>query len=633
MNNIKQTLNALIIGSALTACQSNIPSTQSVSADQAIEQVLSYGFVDLEGAKVSAIIVEYNQPVLASSVHTDNFVITDYTRHLVEKDGFAKTVERDGDNTQGNEGEITKVYVNDKPEPSASGGTASGRYVIIEVNTDYMLKGQNLAYTASMMAGVKQVGTLSSTTGKITPSSREISNYTVSAQYNPYRKQMTDVIATDPNKIILPEFDKNSGWTINRIGAGAFKATKAYSEYTGKYSDFELPYAIYVPDAKTLAQHQGKVALVIHMEHAGANDTEPLAALTSSRAAVKLSNKAFQQQHPAIVIVPQIEESRRSTNDMNSSSEANTAVWELLDSVLKQYSAYIDTNRIYGTGQSMGGMTILNMAAQRDNFFGGIAVVGAQWGNNYNKPFQNNGAPARSPANDPISFNGFGLDKKNYQNWYYMVSDDNIMVLTAKGDVLATGQWQYLADYFAMAGAPVTHQQWDPYLPTAQQNQLLKTMAASHNARQAGGGINWGLFTRGTHMSTWKYAYQLDYPFEWLFRQNRQTAVARGKLKQLAKPWLGRNAQGQIVSGSGTTALNSAQFNLQGESNIFKEAWTPLIATQRMIDALPSADKTTADNQKAVTEARTAYGLLSKAEQAKLNNMAKLMSAEKALAE
>lgn len=71
------------------------------------------------------------------------------------------------------------MYVNDQPKPSATDGMTLGRYVIIEVNTDYMLNGQNLTYTASMMAGVKQVGMLLSTTGEISPSSREVGNYTV----------------------------------------------------------------------------------------------------------------------------------------------------------------------------------------------------------------------------------------------------------------------------------------------------------------------------------------------------------------------------------------------------------------------------------------------------------------------
>lgn len=102
-----------------------------VPADSAIKQVLSYGFVDLEGAKVSAIIVEYDTPVLASSINKNSFEINDYTKKLVAEQGWDKAIARDTDSTKGNEGEISNIYVNDKPKPSKTGGTKSGKYVII----------------------------------------------------------------------------------------------------------------------------------------------------------------------------------------------------------------------------------------------------------------------------------------------------------------------------------------------------------------------------------------------------------------------------------------------------------------------------------------------------------------------
>ena len=164
--------------------------------------------------------------------------------------------------------------------------------------------------------------------------------------------------SADKNKIILPEFAEGSGWTLNYIGDGAFKATNCYSEYTGQYEDFELPYSIYVPEQAVLDANKGNVSLVIHMEHAGSNDSDPMAAITSSHAAVRLSSAAVQAENPVIIVVPQVEESRRSTDDMVASSEVNTAAWELLDWLMEEYADYIDPSRVYGTGQSMGGMTI-----------------------------------------------------------------------------------------------------------------------------------------------------------------------------------------------------------------------------------------------------------------------------------
>jgi predicted peptidase len=547
----------------------------AITTDDAIVSVKSYGFVDLEGAKISAIIVEYNRMIDAKSVRTTTYKIRNYVIAQEEANGFDRTVEQDGDGIKGNEGQITRVYVNGKPMPSLSGGTKSGKYVIIEVNTKYMLSGQNLTYTESMMAGVTQVEPIRAEGTIINAATKEIKNYTSEQQqgFGPGGGKRT-VVNTKKSSIILPEFGKGSGWTLHYIGNGAFKATHGYSEYTGKYEDFELPYSIYVPDQKTMEAAKGHISLVIHMEHAGANDTDPMSAITSSKAAVKLSGKVVQTKNPAIVVVPQVEQSRRSTNDFDASSEVNTAAWELIDSLLKEYKDYIDVNRIYGTGQSMGGMTILAMAAQRDNFFAGIAVVGAQWSNNYDKPLQNNGSPVRTPDNDKISFNGFGLDRENFQNWYYMISDDNILVHTCAGDPMAGGEWKDLTDYYKAAGVTVAYDQWDPYLPITEQNRR-DSVLTSHNNTALGSGISWGAFTRGSHMSTWKYGYQLDNPFKWLFAQNRQSEMKRGKIEQLKNKWLGRDQNGNIVKDSGTTGLNSAQFTPGGASKIFTEGWTP----------------------------------------------------------
>ena len=224
--------------STISVAKTTSKIVKSISADNAIVGVKSYGFVDLEGAKTSAIIVEYNQDIKASFVDKNDYEITDYAIYSEKKDGFEKTIEIDKDSIKGNEGQITRIYVNDNPEISKNGGTKEGKYVIIEVNTAYMLMGQNLSYTSTMMAGVKQIGEITGKNGKITAGTKEVSNYTLSeeTQTRPTGETVTKTIITaDKNKIILPEFDKNSGWKIPYIGNGGFKATKAYSEYTGKY--------------------------------------------------------------------------------------------------------------------------------------------------------------------------------------------------------------------------------------------------------------------------------------------------------------------------------------------------------------------------------------------------------------
>ena len=263
-------------------------------------------------------------------------------------------------------------------------------------------------------------------------------------------------------------------------------------------------------------------------------------------------------------------------------------------------------------------------------------ILNYRLSNRSNKDFQNNGAAARSPENDPISFNGFGLDKKNYKNWYYMISDDNVLVHTAADDLMATSLWKTIQEYFKAAGVEISHDEWDPYLSVEEQNKIDRKMA-THDNSKPGTGINWGEFTKGSHMSTWKYGYQIDYPFEWLFEQRRETAQARGKVKQLNNSWLGRDKDGNIKKGSGTAGLNTAQYTPNGKSDIYTEDWKPYIIVSKLISDIPNAEKIVLNKRTGekytkksyVEMVRKLYNLLSKEEKTKVKNYKDLVKAEK----
>lgn len=50
------------------------------------------------------------------------------------------------------------------------------------MNTEYVLMGQNLSCTSTMMAGVKQIGEITGKNEKIDAGTKEISNYTLSEE-------------------------------------------------------------------------------------------------------------------------------------------------------------------------------------------------------------------------------------------------------------------------------------------------------------------------------------------------------------------------------------------------------------------------------------------------------------------
>lgn len=207
-----------------------------------IKSVSSQAFVDIDGAKTQAVIVEYSDDVDASSVSAADFEVTDYATYTYGAKG-AEGFER-GDGAAA--GTVTKAYVNDERATSDKGGVDVGKYVVLEVNTDYMLAGNTPAYTATTMVGVKQTGELSSKGKTVQASSDEVKNYTIEDVEGTKpngEKETKTVITADADSIILPELTGSDSWKIGE----KFAATDCFSEYTGEKSDFDLLYSIYVP--------------------------------------------------------------------------------------------------------------------------------------------------------------------------------------------------------------------------------------------------------------------------------------------------------------------------------------------------------------------------------------------------
>lgn len=95
----------------------------------------------------------------------------------------------------------TRVYVNDTPATVTKPKAKSGKFVIIEVNTDYMLSSANLVYTMSMIAGAKQVKDVASENAVIQASERLFKNYSETTKETPRGKRTQ--LTADKDKIIL----------------------------------------------------------------------------------------------------------------------------------------------------------------------------------------------------------------------------------------------------------------------------------------------------------------------------------------------------------------------------------------------------------------------------------------------
>ena len=534
MNYKKKLMMTAALGALLSwgtmASAADTAGTSAEGADEAITAMKALGFVDTDGSKLKAIALTYDREIPASAISKDTFQVKDYGTTLSEKDL-----------TQGKDaGVISKVYVNSSPAVSKK-GTASGRYVIIEVNRGYQTGRFPRSYKITMAASVKQVKDIQTEEGTILPSKEGKKNSV------PYT-----YISCDPQtgKNRAPEqydyavdgtytIDGLSGYELHTIEKGnAFRAYHCFDEANGKYWDFDLPYALYVPKDYNPS---GKYGLVLHIHDAGSMSSDPMLTLTESQAAANYASPWFQNLAKekgldgVIVLCPAVAEfypmdkenpeySLRMARDNWTLSCAAPAIWELMDHITRTYS--IDRNRIYGSGQSMGGMTVMAMASQRDNYFAALLPMSCKWGNNMDKSYPFNGetyysAPAAGSIIWKKDSHGNPCD---YNNWFYMISDDNILFLNTKGE---NAEYRILYHDLAGVDIPSADLLLDSTTTAEKRSAAIRSLTAQKNST----GIYQATLTGNvSHMSAWFYGHGTPACYEWLLSQTRKTEMARKKL-------------------------------------------------------------------------------------------------------
>lgn len=592
---------------ALAAPANDVLLSAPAGDGNAILGIETYGFVDTDGAKVAEIVVHYNVDLTGAEIDTSYYAVTNRGTDATNVEvGNAETA-----------GQIKSVSVD-------------GSDVHIYVNTDYQL-GNVAKYHQAMYASVEQVKDI--VVGDVTiPATEEaVKNYTESTggQGGGQGGQgggqggnagggpgggpggnagggggMMGGMGGGSSKTVDPGtyhiagaedfllFGDVANSPFGRVDGPAFHAVHCWEEATGEYVDVDLPYALYVPADYNAGK---EYALVLQIEDAGSLSDDPMIGITESQGAVNFASEAAQKLVQdvhglagVIVVVPEINNSLRSTRDNYSTSAAVPATWQLLDSLTEKYN--ISENHIYGTGQSMGGMQVVAMAAQRDNYFAAVWANGCQWGNNYNldAPYSDRGNEAvyyEAPADGTIIWTeDADGNPVNYRNWYYLVSDDNMLLTNCEGDKFSSTVWKELKWlYNDLAGAEIPHVSWNPLDTSVDQEAIANSILKQNNDF----GFYWTSFSGGSHMATWIYSHGVWAHTEWLLSQDRATELARAKL-DLDKPFELADEQIQTAdraydggyfltgkAGAGTADYNSGLFNMNGQAAEGREPGWP----------------------------------------------------------
>ena len=258
------------------------------------------------------------------------------------------------------------------------------------------------------------------------------------------------------------------------------------------YEDAEngtsLQYQLFVPENYDASQTYPLLQFIPDSSVVG-KDAETV--LTQGWGGLVFATEEEQAKHPSFVVVPVFTETVVNDN-FEHSEQIETAV-RLIRSLTEQYS--IDTDRIYTTGQSMGGMTSFYLNTAYPDLFAASLFVGSQWDNSI-------------------------LNVLEDKDFFYIV---------AAGDPRASEGQAGLKAVFDEDQAVYSSAEWSAKDPQEAQNAAVEAMLAEGN------NANFVTFTLGSttadgstgntmageHMTSFDYAYKIEAVRDWLYSQSK----------------------------------------------------------------------------------------------------------------
>ena len=258
--------------------------------------------------------------------------------------------------------------------------------------------------------------------------------------------------------------------------------------YEDQETGTSLQYQLYVPEKYDPSQSYPLIQFIPDSSVVGKGTD---AVLTQGWGGLIWATEAEQAKHPSFVLVPVFTGTVVDDN-FNHSEQIDVAV-RLIQFLTETWS--IDTDRIYTTGQSMGGMTSFYLSTTYLDLFAAYLFVGSQWDNNILSGLEN-------------------------ESFFYIVS---------AGDPKASAGQSGLLAVFDADSAAYSHAEWSAQDDAVTQNRAVAAMLSEGNranfitftagttltaGQTAGGGA-------GEHMTSFDYAYKIEAVRDWLFEQEK----------------------------------------------------------------------------------------------------------------
>ena len=144
--------------------------------------------------------------------------------------------------------------------------------------------------------------------------------------------------------------------------------------YTDSDSGLSITYNIYLPEGYDAS---GSYPMVVFIADSSCVGDDAAVSLTQGRGALAWVTEEWQSEYPTIVAVPTYPETILDDHDGYTTTEYVELTKRFIDYMSSEYA--VDTNRIYGTGQSMGCMTTLILASEYPDLYAACMFVDGQW--------------------------------------------------------------------------------------------------------------------------------------------------------------------------------------------------------------------------------------------------------------
>ena len=142
--------------------------------------------------------------------------------------------------------------------------------------------------------------------------------------------------------------------------------------YIDEQTNDTMIYNLFIPDNYDSTK---EYPLVMFIGDASTSQKEASVPLTQGYGGIIWASAKEQAKNPCFVLVPQYK-TKTVQDDFSTTYEVDETI-RLLKSVISDYS--IDEDRIYKTGQSMGGMMSLYYGINYPELFAASIYVGCQW--------------------------------------------------------------------------------------------------------------------------------------------------------------------------------------------------------------------------------------------------------------